>query len=142
MSLCLLAQKSRMDELARQMGGGFRGEPTAVNWSGLLIGMAAVTAVLLVWWMAARWLPESSRRPVGGPWRLFFALCGAHGLEWTDRWLVWRLARRQRLDHPARLFVEPERWAPANLGWLGPSRAERLAHVRERLFGGLPEDAG
>ena len=32
-------------------------------------------------------------RSYHSPWRLFFSLCRAGKLPWSDRWLLWRLAR-------------------------------------------------
>jgi hypothetical protein len=137
MTLWLFAQPGRMDELVRQMADGFREKPAEVNWSGMLVGLAAATAVLMVWWVAARWLPEGHRRPAGGPRRLFFTLCRAHGLTWREYWLVWRVARRQKLDQPAKLFLEPERWRPERLEGFEPNHLASLRRLQDRLFAGM-----
>ena len=51
------------------------------------------------------------RRWRAAPAWLFLRLCRAHWLGWGDQWLLWQLARHHRLPDPARLFIEPERFA-------------------------------
>jgi len=74
---------------------------------------------------------------LSSPNRLFLSLCRAHGIAWSDRWLLWRLAASQRLKDPARLFLEPERLDPDLARPLSRRRAARLERLRLQLFEGL-----
>jgi hypothetical protein len=65
------------------------------------------------------------------PGRLFAHLCRAHGLDWSDRRLLLRLARSRGLADPARVFVEP-RFLQATSVDSAP--AARLTELRRRLF--------
>jgi hypothetical protein len=136
-----VAQTSRLDEIARQMGGGFRGERTRYDSPqvtlGLLVSLALVAACLLIAWIS-RW--QQRRGAFCGPRTLFFRLCRAHGLRYADWWLLWRLARFQQLEDRARLFLEPERFEPANQGPLAQKSAQRLEGLRARLFAGIAAD--
>lgn len=129
----LLAQQGRIAD----MGRNFRGSNAQLTSNDLLIvsvGFLAVACLLAL----LRWLAQGTPpRPVNSPRRLFRELCRLHGLDHGSRLLLLRLARYQKLDHPGRLFVAPERFEPGNLGPLA-SKQQRYREIRERLFGALP----
>ena len=125
----LLAQKSRLEGLRR----GFEGR--RINSGDLLNGLLLVTAVTVLILLLTYLLNlQERRRNYSSPLRLFLALCKAHRLPWSERWLLWRVSRSQGLRDPARMFLEPERFAPAQLGPSFRLRAARLKHLYERLY--------
>lgn len=133
----VLAQRSPMENLSDY----FRGPRVQLRASDavyLLLGLGGL--ILLLWLLSllVNWQERGCRRP--SPFRLFLAVCRAHRLNWPDTWLLWRLARSQRLTEPARVFLEPERFDAVHLtGTLGHSRG-RLAKLREQLFAQSEEE--
>src|SRR5208337_1584713 len=67
--------------------------------------------------------------------RLFWALCKAHRLSWSESWLLRRVARDQGLRHPGRLFLEVHRWDEKSLGPRFALEHPRLKDLRDRIFG-------
>ncbi len=65
---------------------------------------------------------------------VFRSLCKAHGLDRGSRRLLWQVARCQKLAHPACLFLEPNRFAAANLSPQLRQQAETLKRLETRLF--------
>ncbi len=137
----LIAQSSRVDEMARRLADGFREEP--VRFEGGVWWLAIVTVVVLlpaVWVLGrlmGRWPGHATW---SSPGRLFASLCRAHGLGRRDRWLLRRLAAFQSLSDPARLFLEPERFHPHGLGPTLSQWGTQLQAIRSRLFAALRED--
>ena len=127
----LLARAGRLSH----MGSGFRGRRARLETSDVLVGLAIIAGVSAVVWLL--WY-VNLRQQGGGkrsrPLMLFLELCRAHGLRFSERWLLWRLARAVRLRDPARLFLEPERFDTAGLPAVLRLRAAQLTRLRERLF--------
>ncbi len=127
----LLARAARLHD----MGSGFRGRQAQWQTSDVFFGLAVAAGVAAVVW--ALWY-VNLRQQGGGqrsrPLGLFFELCRAHGLRFTDRWLLWRLARAEGLRDPARLFLESERFESADLPAVLRLRAGQLERLRQRLF--------
>ena len=130
----LLAQKSRIESLRRGFEGRRIGSDDVLK--GMLL-LTAITALILLLTYALNL--QERRRNYSSPLGLFLALCKAHRLRWSERWLLWRVARSQRLRDPARLFLEPERFAPAQLGPSFRLRTGQLKHLYGRLYAGLAE---
>ncbi len=103
----------------------------------LLLGVGGLILVLWLLSLLMTWQERGYRKP--SPVRLFLSLCRAHHLGWTEAWLLWRLARSQRLRDPARVFLEPERFAGAHLSRPLRRHAGRLDMVQKKLFAG-PSD--
>jgi hypothetical protein len=132
----LFADQDRMQDLFRAFRATQTQERIAEVIFGLLIlaGIAiAIFTILMV--------VKSRRRRAGyaSPRGLFFTLCRAHKLSWVECWLLWRLARLEQLDEPARLFLEPEWFDDFSLHGALRQRAEQLKNIRDRLFAGLKE---
>jgi len=127
----LLAQADRFSQMSR----AFRGSRSKLDAGDVLVGLLVLGGVALVlwflWYMNFR---HEGLRKRNGPLRLFLELCQAHKLRWSERWLLWRLARAARLRNPAQLFLEPERFHPPGLpGSLRP-RANLFGRLQNRLF--------
>jgi hypothetical protein len=120
----------------RSMGSGLRGSRARFDMGDLVTGLLIVAALLLGVILLSRYLARQDRgRVFHNPQALFRSLCKAHGLDRQSRQLLWRIARWQRLNHPARLFLEPTRFDAANLS---PQLAQQMATIeslRARLFG-------
>jgi hypothetical protein len=138
----LIAQDSRVDEMARRMAEGFSDEPVRFGgdlwWAAVLIvgGLMGAAAIL------ARKSDRRKRRAtLDNPRRLFADLSQKHGLGWADRRLLRRLARSEGLQEPASLFLEPERFDAAVLDPRLKTWHARFQAIRGRLFAGLGEAA-
>lgn len=127
----LLAQRSRLDNLS----DAFRTRPNSTDRDDVLLGLLIVAALVVGIWGLSRLLASRERHQVySNPRRLFKSLCKAHRLRWSEQWLLWRVARFQRLGDPARLFLEPERFEEANLSQPLRAQIARLKELRNRLF--------
>jgi len=136
MNHILFAAPSRLDSLSR----GFRGRRMHLEMHDIVLGLAVVGLVALAAWGLSYLLRMQERgQGLAGPLRLFLALCREHGLKWSDQWLLYRVAKLQRLPDPARLFLEPERFQPINLGPLAV-HAPRMQALARRLFALPPEE--
>lgn len=133
--LALIAQQPVQENPLRYFAEEFQQRSSRIDPDALMRGLGLLIALLLVVWLLLRLIPWR-RMPwaANSPLALFWSLCRAHRLRWTDRWLLWQIAKRQRLRHPASLFLEPERLEPATTGWLSPLQASRLASLGWQLF--------
>jgi hypothetical protein len=124
----LLAQRSRLEGLRK----GFRGH--RIDSEEILTGLLILGGIAMAIWLLSYLLRlQEGRRAYSSPLWLFFSLCRAHRLRWSEGWLLWRVARAQRLSDAARVFLEPERLQAANLGPALRRRAAQLEQLRERL---------
>jgi hypothetical protein len=96
-SCILFAQRSRGESFRE----GFRSRGTTGQ-VDVLLGLLIVATLVAGMWAISRLARLRRRRGENSPWRLFWALCKAHGLNWSDSWLLRRVARSQRLRDPAR----------------------------------------
>jgi len=125
----LLAQRSRLDSLA----GGFKGR--RIDGDDMLQGLLALAGIAAAVWALSYLLAlQERRRLYSSPRRLFLSLCRAHRLRWSQRWLLWRVARWQGLRDPARLFVEPQRLAAANVGPALRGKATQLGEIAKKIY--------
>lgn len=128
------ASDERMQSMVRAMSR----RQTHLGASERMTGLLVLAAILLVFWLAARFMDRPRRsRPKNCPRRLFLELCRAHRLRWSERWLLWRIARRTRLREPAKLFVSPELLKARSAA--PESEVRRLESLAMRLFGGVGE---
>jgi hypothetical protein len=129
---CLLLgeRRQRLANLAREFRAGKQDDV-----GEMILGLAILAGIAAGLWLLARLMERREhRRRVNHPLGLFLALCRAHGLRWSDRWLLWRLANSQKLRDPGRLFLEPERLDPENLDPRWKPHAAQLRLLRQRLF--------
>jgi len=136
----LLAEKTRLDEIASRMGDGFRRDVVRPDSSNTLLSLAIVVMLLVLWGLLTRLTPSHVRHaPQNRPWWLFVSLCRAHRLPWREVWLLWRLTRLGRLPEPALVFLEPGRFEPGGLPASLRRHQAKLESLRERLFARLGE---
>jgi len=127
----LLAMDKRLEGLTSR----FRGSNTRIDFSDVLTGLLILGGALVGFWILSLVLARQERnRRCNSPLKLFLSLCKAHELPWSQRWLLWRVARYQRLRDPARLFLEPERLEPINLSPVLQTRSAVFKEVQGRLF--------
>ncbi len=130
----LLAERSQLGDWA----GALRNRSSQVDTQYVLTGLGVLAAIVLALWGLSYLLGRHERRrSYDNALVLFHSLCKAHGLALSERWLLWRIARRQRLRDPARLFLEPRRLAAENLSPTLRAREPQLKALRERLYAGL-----
>ncbi len=133
----LIAQRSPLDSLVREFQQRHSRWESGYVTTGLLVLLGVL---LTLWLVSSIWERFDGRHPIDSSRMLLLSLCKAHGLCWSDRWLLWRVARAWRLKEPAQLFLEPERLDPEQLPPALRPRKERLELLRERLFAGLGGD--
>jgi hypothetical protein len=132
----LLAQHNRGDSLSES----FRAH-AGVGRDDALLGLLMVAALLAGLWAVSRLLGlRRRRRAFHNPWQLFWELCKAHRLNWSDRSLLGRLARHCQLADPARLFLEVQHWDEQPLGPAFALDFVRLRALRKQIFEGTAED--
>jgi hypothetical protein len=121
-------------KLARSMGENFRGENAQLDIVDVWIGLAVVTAVAVVLLLVSKFVArrQSTKRSFSPP-GLFNQLCQAHALDRAATKALWRLARQDELEHPARLFLEPERFDRPSP--VIEADRETYRQLKSRLFG-------
>ena len=127
----LLAQGERIDDMGRRFRRGGSSLDLGHVWLLVLLMVVVVVAAVI----AHRIVSARNKPGYNSPGALFVELCKAHGLRRSQRQLLLRVARQNRLQHPARLFVEPERFESANLGTQFPGQSQALRAIRNALFG-------
>jgi hypothetical protein len=140
--ILLLAQTRTADSIFNNMGSSLR-DRNGIEWLTFLKLLAMLGGVLLTVGLTIFLLVKLLRL-----WRrtrvwLFLRLCRAHRLGWTDRWLLWRVARHLSPGEPAHVFVEPICLEDATALAALFVHTPRLLNLRARLFAGaedLPED--
>ena len=129
----LLAQGNRLESMSSRFRRG--GSHTQIDGWDILVGLLVLAGIgVFVWFLSYAIRLQEKGRGLPSPFGLFLQLCKAHQLRWSQRWLLWRLARAQRLRDPARVFLEPERYEPAHLSPALQPRAAELEELRGRLF--------
>ena len=114
-----------------QMGDNFRGEHAQVDTNEILIALLCLSCVVIALWLLSQYVARRERsKRLYSPWRLFKELCQAHGLDRSHRQALKRLARQQQLEHPARLFLEPERFEQA----ASTQERELYLQLKSKLF--------
>jgi hypothetical protein len=121
----------------RSMGSGLRGTHARFDSGDVVIGLLILAGVVLAMVFLSRYLASHDRgRVYNSPRALFRSLCKAHNLDRGSRRLLWQVARWQRLAHPARLFLEANRFDAANLSPQLRQQADLLKQLQTRLFEG------
>jgi len=121
--------------LLRDMGSGFRGDRAKVDFTEVLMVIAATIGAVVVFWLLARFASlREGRGASNNPKLLFRQLCQAHGLSRTQRRLLVQLAEHAELAPAPAVFLHPELLDGAlNDPQFGPYHGE-LAALRRRIF--------
>ena len=136
-SYILLAEPSRSNSFRE----GFRSRG-ATGRDDVLLGLLIVATLIAGMWAISRLVSQRRQRHgYHNPWRLFWALCKAHRLSWSESWLLRRVARDQGLRDPGRLFLEVQRWEEKSLGPRFALEYPRLKALRDQIFGEAGRDA-
>ena len=78
----LLGQQSRLDDLTSV----FRNRPSQIDTQHVVTGLLVLAAIVLGMWVLSQLLArQERRRSHNSAWMLFFSLCKAHGLSWSER---------------------------------------------------------
>jgi hypothetical protein len=107
---------------------------TAFTVSELLIGISAIGAVVLVWWLWVKWQRFQERRKFESPWALFAELCQAHECSRQEVALLRAVARQHRLEQPAQLFLRPELYWPPHVPSQLAGQQRELVQLHARIF--------
>jgi hypothetical protein len=127
----LLAAHDRMQGLFH----AFRSTQNQFDGDDIFYGLLILFAVVCPLIFISIWVYRRRRRQAStSPRALFFSLCRAHRLKWSEYLLLWRLGQSQHLADPARLFVEPERFDISRLPVALRLKAEKLKNIHARLF--------
>ncbi len=119
----------------RGFSEGFRSRSVDDNAFEVLLVAGGLVLVCIVLILVGRYFRRfENLKSYNSPPELFRELCRAHGLNWSSRRLLKRLAAEWQLPSPALLFVEPERFDTARLSAKWRDDEDRLEHLRERLF--------
>lgn len=101
----------------------------------MLIGLLVIGVIVLSVWLFAmyyNWRENNNKRSPSG---LFRQLCQAHKLDFRSSRLLRKLATWHKLTHPARLFLEPERFDAAKLSPVLKQQQATLERLRNHIFG-------
>jgi hypothetical protein len=138
-TLVLLAQAGGLDSIFTNMGAGLRSR-NGVEWVALGKLVVLLAAVVLVFVLMFHLVRRLVRLWRSTPTWLFLRLCRAHGLSWSARCLLWRVAHELKMHDAAMVFLDPaciER-ASALPSFIDSGQA--LLELHTRLFVGADEE--
>lgn len=122
-------------EKGGQTGNKAAEEAGSFEWQGLVAVAVAAIVISLAYWLLRRWRQSRAQRLQNSPAHLLQELCTRHGLGGPAQRLLAVLAREQKLEHPATLFVDPRLWEANRLGATGKRHAAQLDRLRGQIFG-------
>ena len=128
---------SDFEAFFRNVGSEFSGKRAKLGWNDAGIMLSVVTVVVGLVFLLSRHLAKTEHQSLNNPKALFRELCKLHGLRLAERRALAKLAKLHQLEHPARLFVEPERFDAMVEHPLLASHAGMIRNLRERLFVGM-----
>jgi hypothetical protein len=119
----------------RGFSEGFRSRSVEDNAFEVFLVFGGLLLLCVVLLLVGRYARRfENLKSYDSPPELFRELCRAHGLNWSSRRLLKRLAAEWELSSPALLFVEPERFNTARLPAEWRDDEDRLESLRKRLF--------
>lgn len=126
-----------LESFFRGVGSEFSGNRAKLGWNDAGIMLTVVTVIVGLVFLLSRYLAKNEGVRLNSPSALLKELCQLHGLKFNERRALQKLAAVHRLEHPGRLFLEPERFAHAAEHPQLAAQAGVLADLRKRLFAGL-----
>ena len=130
LSLLFLA----IGESSAKTGDTLASAEAGFEWQGLAVVVVTAIVVTAALWWFKRWRTVRAQHLTNSPAHLLQELCIRHGLARPDQRLLTSLAREQRLENPAQLFVDPRLWEPSRMGPLGKRYAAQFGRLRQRIF--------
>lgn len=129
--LALFADTQAIRNIAR----GVQAKQSQLDIGGMLTAVLIFCLFFVGVWVVSRLMSRHDRAAsYHNPRLLFRALCRAHQLSRGECQLLRRLARSHRLNQPALVFVEAERFETEGLGAAWRDEQARLFALRDRLF--------
>ena len=139
--LMALWSQSTGKDLARpsEISKNFVNNRYELPWDVVIVGLGAILAAIAAvslyrWWQ--------NRNDDPSPLVLFSAISRKAGLTWGERYLLWRIARRQNLETPIALLLARGTLRHHAAGFaqhLSPRGREqlkrRIDRLADRLFG-------
>ena len=127
----LTEESGRMQEVFRALRSTQSETRTEGNYTILLI-TCAIFAVLIV--LGAIYQIIQTRQSYNSPKKLFWELCRAHHLSWTERWLLWKLAKWLALENPAVIFIDAGCFDPQKMPSVFAPNVKDFEKMKKRLF--------
>ncbi len=125
----LLAENSRF----AHMGNRVKDSKTDLDLTGLFAVLGGLLVLVVLGWGISYWRARRESRVVNSPRALFRELCSAHGMSRAERDLLHEIAQWHNLADPVQLFIEPERFQPAEMHEALNCEAE-ATELQNRLF--------
>jgi hypothetical protein len=128
----LLAAKS---ESFMYLGDRFRSDEA--NFGPLTVGAVAVGlfAIVCLLWFLSRTRDSDREKTIDNPRKLMRELAHAQQLSGAQERLIRRVVRHYRIEPPARVMLEPERFDTAALDSHFAAEKQGILQLKERLFG-------
>ena len=126
----LLAQSNRITN----MGKRFRVADPSVSVLQIVGWSVLAVVVILVVWRVVQAVAIRDGRSYTSPKRLFRDLCRLHGLDWPNRRLLRQIAKANRLDQPAHVFLQPALFDTAQLKPPLKPFAKQIRALGKKLF--------
>jgi hypothetical protein len=125
----------------RAMQGRFK-ESQPPDYSSILALAAGLVCLFMIIWLLHRWQSRRTRPSRVQPGGLYSRVMRKMGLRFWERWLLHRLARGVRAEHPAALLVSVTMYDEAvqqycagrGLSLRRAGDAPSFAAIRRRLF--------
>ena len=95
------------------------------------IGMLTATVVT---WLIFRWRNARLKRRLNSPRQLLRDLFRLHHIGWAERNLLLYAARKQKVQNPARFFLEPNLWQQTIEMERSSSTRRRLIALQDKLL--------
>ncbi len=126
-----------LEAFFRGLGSEFSGKRAKLGWGDAGIMLSVVTVIVGLVFLLSRYIGKGEHEKLNNPQSLFKELCKVHGLGFGERRTLAKLAKVHKLEHPARLFLEPERFDNVSEHPQLAPQAGLIRELRQRLFVGL-----
>ena len=130
----LLAEFDRFQAMRGRLKPG-----ATVDYTSQILVMVVIALVIVAVVFAVRYFNAQRSKSIYAPLGLFQELCRVHRLDRGQQRLLRELATSLELEHPSRLFLEPQLFETVAHGdqfaiWQTHQRRSQLDALRVRLF--------
>jgi len=123
------------NEIWKSLGDQFRGENAQFDLGkATALLLVAGSFVFLFWGLSLVLARQERSQNSSSPKNLLRALCQAHGLSRSDRWILTKLADHYKLRSPVFLFLQPERFVVEELPASLAKKSEEVERIQAVLF--------